>query len=296
MNKQARALRYATLVLLFLPVLSLAQGTCGLSKALSVSEVKGKVLFNYNGALFTVRGADVNLNYKGELAFEGIANTSTDINGRFHLNGIKPGEYFLSIHPARLPIINLMKINIVAGTPAVADSEIEFVIGSEWQKECGGGYVRTILSPEERVAGKSDVPEADEISEISLEHTGCFGSCPIDKVILRKDGTATYFGKDYVTRKGTYQGKMKYGFPALAELIYRSGFFNLKDKYEAPYTDLDTSIVSVVRNGERKTVINYGREAPIEVWGIEKTIEALVEDIQWEEPQVTPKKRRGSRR
>jgi len=89
---------------------------------------------------------------------------------------------------------------------------------------------------------------------------------------------------------------MKYGFPALAELIYRSGFFNLKDKYEAPYTDLDTSIVSVVRNGERKTVINYGREAPIEVWGIEKTIEALVEDIQWEEPQVTPKKRRGSRR
>ena len=43
-----------------------------------------------------------------------------------------------------------------------------------------------------------------QITEIRLERTPCFGSCPVDEVILRPDGSATYIGKRFVKRIGRY--------------------------------------------------------------------------------------------
>ena len=284
------------LLLLSVPVLVVGQDKCGLVQPLTAGVLKGKVLFDYNGALFAIKEAEIDLSVKGEAAFEVITHTSTDGDGRFHLKGTKPGKYFLSISPARLPSINLMEINVVSTLVGASDSEIEFVIGEDSRKQCGGGHVRTIAVPEKNLSGRSETPEWEGISEISLERTGCFGSCPIYKAVLRKDGTVIYIGKDFVTRKGLWKGKLVYGFSSLAELIYRSGFFNLRDKYEAPYTDLDTSLISVVRDDKRKTVTNYGGEAPIEVWGIEKAIEALVANVEWQKSQVPAKKSKGSRK
>ena len=50
---------------------------------------------------------------------------------------------------------------------------------------------------------------APEITEIRLERTPCFGGCPVDEVILRPDGTATYVGKRFVDRIGRYRGTFK---------------------------------------------------------------------------------------
>lgn len=295
MRKRAGAVLPITLVLLLFPALSAAQDRCGLPQPLTIGQLGGRVLFDYNGALFAVKDAEVLLSYKGELAFEVTARTSTDADGRFRLEGVKPGKYYLTVQQGRLPNINLMEVNVSPGARRMTDGGVEFVIGSDERRECGGGYVRTVSTHGERLAGRSDVPESEGISEISLEHTGCFGSCPIEKIVLRKDGTVTYTGKDFVPYKGTRRGKMTHGFAHLAELVYRAGFFNLKDKYEAPYTDLDTSVISVVRNGSRKTVTNYGGEAPVEVWGIEKAIEALLREVEWEKAKSAARRRGGPR-
>ena len=50
----------------------------------------------------------------------------------------------------------------------------------------------------------ADVPGPGPLTEISLERTPCFGSCPVDKVVLRPDGTATYIGRRFVERVVNY--------------------------------------------------------------------------------------------
>ena len=121
----------------------------------------------------------------------------------------------------------------------------------------------------------------EQITEVTLERTACFGTCPIYTITLRRDGTATYVGRNFVERKGTYTAKV-YGFDRLAELIESRGYFNLKDSYTVRVTDLPSTVTSVVRAGRRKTIRNYGNSGPVELWGIEKAIDGMVANTKWE--------------
>jgi len=40
-----------------------------------------------------------------------------------------------------------------------------------------------------------DAASSGDITEVTLERTPCFGACPEDTLILRKDGTAAYLGR-----------------------------------------------------------------------------------------------------
>lgn len=119
------------------------------------------------------------------------------------------------------------------------------------------------------------------VTEITLERTACFGFCPIYKVILRSDGTATYIGVNFVERQGTYKGYIS-GFEHLAKIIEARRYFSFSNNYTRPITDLPTAITSVVRNGKRKTVQNYANSGPIELWEIETLIDGLVANVSWE--------------
>jgi hypothetical protein len=121
----------------------------------------------------------------------------------------------------------------------------------------------------------------EQITEITLERTACFGTCPMYKLTLMRDGTATYTGRRFVERVGTYKGKF-YGFERLAQLVEARGYFNLRDDYSAPITDMPSTVTSVVRAGQRKTVNNYADTGPVELWGIEKAIDGMVANIKWE--------------
>lgn len=134
--------------------------------------------------------------------------------------------------------------------------------------------------------GKNDTSQNDrrggeQISEITLERSSCFGPCPVYKLTLRRDGTATYEGRQFVERKGTYSGTF-YGFERLAQLIESRGYFNLKDNYTINATDLSGTVTSVVRTGRRKTITNYGDAGPVELWGIEAAIDGVVANTKWQ--------------
>lgn len=129
-------------------------------------------------------------------------------------------------------------------------------------------------------APQSERRGGEQITEITLERTACMGYCPMYKVTLRRDGTATYVGRDFVERKGTYTGKF-YGFSRLAQLIETRGYFSMKDRYTINASDLPSAITSVVRAGQRKTITNYGDEGPVELWGIEQAIDGVLANVKW---------------
>ncbi len=120
-----------------------------------------------------------------------------------------------------------------------------------------------------------------QITEITLERTACFGTCPMYKVTLKADGTFTYVGQEYVEHKGTYTGRF-YGFNRLAQLIEKYGYFNMRDNYSVSMTDLPSTVTSVVRNGRRKKITNYGDSGPVELWAIERAIDGVLANTKLE--------------
>lgn len=139
----------------------------------------------------------------------------------------------------------------------------------------------TVSAQKGKDASEKDRRGGEQITEVTLERTACFGTCPVYKITLRRDGTATYVGREFVERKGTYSGKI-YGFERLAQLIESRGYFNLKENYTVNATDLPSTLTSVVRAGRRKSVTNYGDTGPVELWGIETAIDGMVTNIKWQ--------------
>jgi len=142
------------------------------------------------------------------------------------------------------------------------------------------------------IAQTPSAQNKDQITEITLERTTCFGTCPSYKVTLRRDGEITYEGRRFVEMMGTYQGHA-YGFERLAQLIMAQGYFNLKDDYSRPITDMPSTITSVVMNGKRKTITNYADTGPVELWGIEMAIDGILKNAKLEkvkDQQATPRK------
>lgn len=142
-------------------------------------------------------------------------------------------------------------------------------------------FVATAQKRQNKFPIPNNGPGGEQITEVTLERTACFGTCPAYKITLRRDGTATYVGMEYVERKGTYNGKF-YGFERLAQFIEARGFFDLKDNYSINATDLPSAITTVVRAGQRKTVINYGDVGPLELWGVEKVIDGVMANTKWQ--------------
>src|SRR5262245_9818082 len=96
------------------------------------------------------------------------------------------------------------------------------------------------------------------ITEIGIERTGCFGTCPIYTFIIKSDGTFRYNGFAYVERQGEYSGTISlWHFHRLAQFIKDSGYMELEDGYTRAVTDSPTTYTMVVMNGKRKTVSNY---------------------------------------
>src|SRR5689334_24876711 len=100
-------------------------------------------------------------------------------------------------------------------------------------------------------------PSADwrTISEITIDRQGCFGSCPVYTLTLRRNGSSTYIGKRSVERSGQYTAKQIYlgDFNQLSKAISDIGFFGLQDSYGGSI-DTEEIVVTVATPLQSKTV------------------------------------------
>ena len=132
-------------------------------------------------------------------------------------------------------------------------------------------------------------PGSADLSEIRLERTACFGSCPIDTVVLRPDGTASYEGKRFVDRIGEYEGTFAQDdFRKLAAEFEAIGFFQLNDRYRRPITDQPSRITSATRGASVKKVDNYGNAGPRNLKDLEDRILKVAQTITWKNATTPP--------
>jgi hypothetical protein len=140
---------------------------------------------------------------------------------------------------------------------------------------------------EEMKGPKTPTLSIEQVSEITYERIfGCLGECPMYKVVLRKDGTASYIGLRYAERKGNYRSSYnEYYFTQIAKLMSRNEYLNFKEQYGPSATDEGYIITGVAYGDQRKTIKNYGSEGPMELWSIEMALEGAMSQIRWAKEQ-----------
>lgn len=122
------------------------------------------------------------------------------------------------------------------------------------------------------------------VTEIGLERTPCYGTCPVYTVIIKSDGTFRFKGEKYVERKGEFTGKVgRYQFIQLAQFIRDSGYTELQDTYFRAVTDNPTVYTTVVIDGKRKVVKNYANAGPTKLWAVEQLIDKLLLEAKWDQ-------------
>jgi hypothetical protein len=130
------------------------------------------------------------------------------------------------------------------------------------------------------------------ITEIGIERTPCYGTCPIYTFIIKSDGTFRYKGEKFVERAGEFTGTIPvWHFHQLAQFIRDSGYAELENGYARAVTDNPTTYTMVVMSGERKTVSNYANAGPTKLWAIEQLIDDLMSKARWGSPQKAPDKK-----
>ena len=118
------------------------------------------------------------------------------------------------------------------------------------------------------------------ITVITVEHTGCLGTCPVYKVILRRDGTATFIGTNFVTKLGTYTASFS-GFDHLARAIEARNFSKFKPVYTRDVTDNPGVETGVGTETRRTIVVNYADSGPQALWEVQAIVDGVAAELQW---------------
>lgn len=133
--------------------------------------------------------------------------------------------------------------------------------------------------PEQETA---DLPKlGGENVFFAMERTPCYGTCPSYKLIIRPDGSATYVGRRFAAREGSYTGQVDQAtMDAVKREVEAIDFYSLKDVYDQPVTDLPSLIMRLRTDGHDKQVLGrVGAPKPFKDMAIR--VEELLANVVW---------------
>jgi len=140
--------------------------------------------------------------------------------------------------------------------------------------------------------GKKDIVEVQNTKQMTLpdttlvlsyERTACFGTCPVDKIEIKANGEATYYGKVFVDYLGIYQAQISRStLDSIFTLADEISFFDSEDAYEPEYpiSDLPSKFIMLHKPGKKHTVIDRSF-APQEFKKVYNALHLLIKETPW---------------
>jgi hypothetical protein len=170
---------------------------------------------------------------------------------------------------------------------------------------CGKERVSTDATPRERevrgasagrigAAGKDrSTPASGESFTVRMSRTSCYGLCPEYDVELDADGSVRFNGAHFVR----VRGKQAANVPAsdVVALLGRfdsARFFDLtwKDPCDAVRTDSATVTLTLVRDGRKRTTVDYLGNGciPASLRALEEEVDRVARTATWTKCAVQP--------
>lgn len=133
-------------------------------------------------------------------------------------------------------------------------------------------------------AAPAQSPAMDDV-QIQLTRGVCFGFCPDYTVTINGDGQVRYEGRRFVNAVGERTATIpRADVERLVARFDEIGFDQLRNEYRGRMTDMPTYTVSITRNGQTKTVLDYGgvdAGMPRAVRDLEQEIDRVAGTPQW---------------
>ncbi len=122
-------------------------------------------------------------------------------------------------------------------------------------------------------------------ASITLQRTGCFGSCPDYMVVLHGDGRVDYLGNAFVDVPGIHHYSISPGeVAALIERLRGRNVWAMAGDWVAQITDCPTYVITLDIGGQKRTITDYvGGEVgmPSVVTDSENDIDAVAGTGDW---------------
>lgn len=114
------------------------------------------------------------------------------------------------------------------------------------------------------VRPKYQLTQSSVYDELIVTSSGCFGSCPTNRILLKNTGDVVYYGKDYNTINGLFSSYIsKNEFNDIEKKFVIADYIKLENFYHAGWTDDNTINLTFVKNGRViKQIEDYGRQSP----------------------------------
>jgi hypothetical protein len=125
---------------------------------------------------------------------------------------------------------------------------------------------------------------ADSKVTISLERSGCYGTCPSYSVEVSTDGIL-FDGGGYVVARGEHRDTVDAdAVRKFAKSFVAADFYSMDSRYTASVTDCPTFVLSMVIDGHPKKVIDYmGSRVgmPAAITALEEEVDSLARTQRW---------------
>jgi len=122
--------------------------------------------------------------------------------------------------------------------------------------------------------------DRNPITQITLEHGGCFGACPVYTVTITPNNLARYEGKSYAPRQGTFTGQT-WGWQCLVKSFDNAGFDHLSPPTEQIVDAEQITITTTRHNGATKRIAFTPTEDAQPLWELEQIVDGSVTNVHW---------------
>ena len=98
----------------------------------------------------------------------------------------------------------------------------------------------------------------NDIVEIVIAHTPCFGTCPVYRFVLRRSGPSVYEGGRFAAIQGRYEAVAdSASMQTLAQLLLRRRFFEMDSILDLVIDAPSIEITAVLNDSRQRTVTAY---------------------------------------
>lgn len=128
-----------------------------------------------------------------------------------------------------------------------------------------------------------NIEKSTELDDfVSLDRTGCFGTCPIYQIKIFRSGKVQYIGKKFVENEGTFQAQLdKTSLDDLFSEIDSLNWKSFPDQYPMDNVDFPQFRVEI-KLGDFQKVIRGNTRADEAIIKLTQTIDGLIKTLTLE--------------
>lgn len=124
-----------------------------------------------------------------------------------------------------------------------------------------------------------------------VSSSGCYGNCPINDILINRNGEILYFGREFNTKNGYFKSKIsETEFSKIENCFKQANILKLNDSYRANGSDYERITMSWIKDNKIiKSISDYGQASPASLQWAYSPLRFMYQHINMDTISTIPK-------